>query len=235
MRATLRERKEIAKDTLYLVFDLLGHNLLFQPGQFFRLTLLNPPYSDNRGSQRLFGFLNSTTESWVVETATIKGVSAFKKSLAEIPLGTEVDIGSVGGEDLLTYNNAKPLVFIASGIGIAPFMSLTRSMKALSLPDTIMLIYEQTDKASAAFLDELTAYSKENPNFTLIVTITEDPTWEGEKRTIDDHFIKEHIPHPDMYHYVITGPVKNVLQIQEALKLAGAKPEDVRIEVFAGY
>ncbi len=234
MRALLKDRKEIAQDTLYLAFDLLGQELTFQAGQFFTLTLSNPSHTDNRGNQRFLGFINSPSKKGIVETATVMGVSAFKKSLVELELGSEVEIGPVGGEGVLK-DKTKPLVYVASGIGIVPFMSAIHMVKDLNLPDKIILLYEQTDKASTAFFDELTTYAKENQNFTCIITLTDDSSWVGEKRKIDSQFFKEYLLKPEIYHYVITGPLKNVLAIQNALKVAGAKPEDIRIEIFSGY
>ena len=42
MKAEIKERKEVASGTLLVVFDLLGKNVEFKPGQFFFVELIDP-------------------------------------------------------------------------------------------------------------------------------------------------------------------------------------------------
>ena len=46
MRSQIKHKQEVAKQTLLVTFDLLGEEVDFQPGQYFWVTLLNPPYDD---------------------------------------------------------------------------------------------------------------------------------------------------------------------------------------------
>jgi 2-polyprenylphenol hydroxylase and related flavodoxin oxidoreductases len=49
MQAKIKEKREVAKGTLMVVFDLLGEEVDFRPGQYFWVTLLDPPYDDEKG------------------------------------------------------------------------------------------------------------------------------------------------------------------------------------------
>ena len=44
MQATIKEKREVAKGTLFVTFDLGGEDVDFQPGQYFWVELLDPPY-----------------------------------------------------------------------------------------------------------------------------------------------------------------------------------------------
>ena len=44
MQARIKEKHEVAKGTLMVVFDLLGHEADFMPGQYFWVELIDPPY-----------------------------------------------------------------------------------------------------------------------------------------------------------------------------------------------
>jgi NAD(P)H-flavin reductase len=46
MRAQIKEKREVAKGTLLVIFDLLGREVDFKPGQYFWVTLLDTPYYD---------------------------------------------------------------------------------------------------------------------------------------------------------------------------------------------
>src|SRR6266567_2425235 len=52
MRAQVKEKREVAKGTLLVVFDLLGREVDFRPGQYFWVTLLDPPYDDEKGPRQ---------------------------------------------------------------------------------------------------------------------------------------------------------------------------------------
>ena len=52
MRARIKEKREVAERTLMVVFDLLGEEVDFRPGQYFWVTLIDPPYDDEKGSRR---------------------------------------------------------------------------------------------------------------------------------------------------------------------------------------
>lgn len=235
MEAIIKDKKEIATGTLWVKFDLNGKKISFKAGQFFYITLLKPPYRDLHGNERHFSFINSPKESDVIEMATRIRESAFKKSLFEIPLGSKVKIGAIAGRFYLPEDIARPIVFITGGIGITPFISMIRFIKDRGLPYKITLIYSNRNKKSTAFLDELKKAEKENPNFKLILTMTDDPAWSYEKRVIDSEFIKEYIPDISGNIYMLSGPPKMVYNIRKALKAAGVRKKDIREENFSGY
>lgn len=167
--------------------------------------------------------------------ATRLSDSAFKKSLQELPIGTDVEIGSIGGSFVLPEDTLRPLVFIAGGIGITPYMSMLQYIKEKNLPYTITLLYSNRDKQSAAFLEELEILAKEIPQFRLIAIMTQDEKWTGEKRYIDKTILNEYFPTIDENTYYVAGPPKMVDGLTKTLEDAGVKTEHIKSENFAGY
>ncbi|MBA3365640.1 MAG: oxidoreductase, partial [Actinobacteria bacterium] len=92
MRAQIKEKREIAKGTLLVIFDLLGREVDFKAGQYFWVTLLNPPHDDDKGPRRHISVVTSPNERGVLGLCTRLRDSAFKRSLAELPIGTEVEV-----------------------------------------------------------------------------------------------------------------------------------------------
>ena len=92
MRARIKEKREVAKGTLLVVFNLLGREVDFKPGQYFWVTLLDPPYEDEKGPRRHISVVTSPNERGVLGLCTRLRDSAFKRSLAELPVGAEVDV-----------------------------------------------------------------------------------------------------------------------------------------------
>src|SRR6185369_12609291 len=70
MQATIKEKREVAKGTLFVTFDLGGEDVEFEPGQYFWVELLDPPYDDEKGPRRHITVVTSPTEKGVLGLAT---------------------------------------------------------------------------------------------------------------------------------------------------------------------
>lgn len=233
MKAKIIQKKEIAEGTIYTKFSL-EEKIAFKAGQFFKLKLIEPPFTDNRGNERFVGFVNSPSENKIVETVVRLGSSAFKRSLHELPEETEVEIGGVGGEMTLPEDVEKPWAIITGGIGIVPYMSMFRKMieKSLSLDTT--LIYSNTKEGWAIFMDELGGYA-ERKSFKFIPTMTQDENWQGERRRIDEEFLGEILPNLKESLVYISGTPRFVLDMVKAVKNLGVGQKNLKFEVFTGY
>ena len=168
MRTTIKEKREVAKRTLLVLFDLGGTELDYRPGQYFWVELLEPRYEDEKGARRHITAVTSPTERGVIGLCTRMRDSAFKRSLAELPVRAEVEIEPPKGTFVLPEDDSRPLVFVAGGIGITPFRSMLRFIADERLSRRVTLIYSNRDRASAAFLDELEQIEQANPNISLI-------------------------------------------------------------------
>src|SRR3712207_4674062 len=155
MRATVKEKREVAKGTLLVVFDLGGEGVEFRPGQYFWVELLDPPYVDDKGARRHISVVTSPTERGVLGLATRLRDTAFKRSLAELPVGAEVDVEPPKGKFVLPEDTSRPYVFLAGGIGITVFRSMLRYIDDGDLPYDVTLVYSNRNRAETAFLDEL--------------------------------------------------------------------------------
>lgn len=236
MKARIKEKRDVAKRTLMVVFDLLGEEVDFQPGQYFWVTLLDPPYDDEKGPRRHITVVTSPTERGVLGLATRLRDSAFKRSLAELPEGTEVEVEQPKGSFVLPQETDRHYVFIAGGIGITVFRSMLRYIADEGLPHRVTLIHSNRDRESTAFYDELRELESANPNLEIVYTMTQDSGWEGETRRIDAEMLRDHLGDElDSYTYLIAGPPAMVDGVAEALQGAGIPEDQVLPSRFSGY
>ena len=236
MRARVVEKREVAKGTLLVLFDLLGEEVAFTPGQYFFVTLLDPPYDDERGARRHFSVVTSPNERGVLGFCTRLRDSAFKRSLVELPIGAEAEVEEPKGSFLLPADTEQAYVFLAGGIGITVFRSMLRYIAEEDLPHRVTLIYSNRDRESAAFLDELSQLAETRPSFELVLTMTDDPSWSGETRRIGPELLRDHLD-DDLrsYAYLVAGPPAMVNGVVEALHGAGVAEERVSADRFSGY
>ena len=236
MRATIKEKREVAEATLLVLFDLGGAELAYQPGQYFWVELLDPPYQDDKGARRHITAVTSPSERGVIGLCTRLRDSAFKRSLAELPLGAEVEIEPPKGKFVLPGDSSRPLVFVAGGIGITPFRSMLRYIADERLPHRVTLLYSSRNRASAAFLDELEQIERGSPDIRLIATMTDDPEWQGERRRIDAGFLEDHLgSSPGGAVYMVAGPPGFAKAVSAELERAGVDAASIATDSFSGY
>jgi ferredoxin-NADP reductase len=236
MRARIKEKEEIAKGTLLVTVDLLGEEADFKPGQYFFVTLPDVGYQDDKGLRRHITVVTSPNEKGVLGFATRMRDSAFKRSLGELPVGTEVEVEPPKGSFALPEDTSQPLVFVAGGIGITVFRSMLRYIREEQLSYRVTLIYSNRDRESTAFLDELRELEQALPEFRLILTMTQDQGWDGETRKIDAQFFRDYLGDDlNQYTLLVAGPPGMVEGMQKALEDAGANEENVIAERYSGY
>ena len=236
MHALVKEKREVAKGTLMVTFDLLGEQVDFEPGQYFFVTLPDLGYQDDKGLRRHITVVTSPNDKGVLGLATRLRDSAFKKTLTEVPEGAEVEVEPPKGKFLLPKDTSRPLVFIAGGIGITVFHSMLLYIREEGLPYRVTLIYSNRDRESAAFLDELEQLERELPDFRLILTMTDDPHWEGETRRVDATFCKEHVEGDlNQYTFMVAGPPAMAEGVQAELAEAGVDEGNITADRFSGY
>jgi ferredoxin-NADP reductase len=236
VRALVKEKREVAKGTLLVVFDLQGAEVDFRAGQYFWVELLDSPYEDEKGLRRHISVVTSPTERGVLGLCTRLRDTAFKKTLAELEVGDEVEVEEPKGDFVLPEDTSRPYVFAAGGIGITVFRSMLRYIADTGEPYRVTLVYSNRDRESTAFLDELQELEGTLPGFKLVLTMTQDDGWEGESRYIGADLLREHLDGElGDYTYLIAGPPPMVETAVEALASAGVPEEQVLPDRFSGY
>jgi ferredoxin-NADP reductase len=235
VRATVKEKREVARGTLLAIFDVGGQEVDFRAGQYFWVELLDPPYEDEKGPRRHISVVTSPTERGVLGLCTRIRDSAFKRSLAEIEVGAEVEVEEPKGDFKLPEDTEPHYVFIAGGIGITVFRSMLRYIADTGDPFNVTLVYSNRDRASTAFLDELTELESQIPGFELVVTMTGDPEWEGESRRVDADFLRDKLGELADYTYLLAGPPPMVEGVVQQLDEAGVPEAQVLPDRFSGY
>jgi ferredoxin-NADP reductase len=236
MKARIKEKQEVAKGTLMVTFDLLGAEVDFKPGQYFYVTLPDVGHQDDKGLRRHITVVTSPNEKGVLGLATRMRDSAFKRSLRDLPVGAEVEVEQPEGDFVLPDATSRPLVFVAGGVGITVFRSMLLYVKEERLSHRIVLVYSNRDRESTAFLDELQELEQQIPGLRLVLTMTDDPGWEGETRKVDAQFIKDQLGDDlGQYTFLIAGPPAMAEGVQHALEEAGVSEAHVFVERYSGY
>jgi ferredoxin-NADP reductase len=211
----------------------------FAAGQYVNVILPNPPHSDAEGNRRTFSIASPPHEAAALWVVTRMTGSAMKRSLAEVGLGTPIEILGPAGSFTLHQDASVPAVFIAGGIGITPFRSMVHDAVRRRLPHRITLIYSNRNPQGAAFHEELNQLVKTCPSLTYVPTMTQAdksiPAWSGERRYVNADFIRDHVGDLTVPIFYLAGPPGLVTGLAKVVIEAGGDPSHVHAEEFSGY
>lgn len=236
MKVKLLNKKTIAHQTMEFCFEK-PDNIKFVAGQHFSLKLINPRYIDEGGLERIFSTVSLPNDFTLCFATRIRN-SAFKENLKNLNIGDEVKIDGPSGQMILPQNTEKYIVFIAGGIGIAPFMSMIRAKIQNNLPYKIYLFYSNRRPEDAAYLNELLKYARSG-QINLIATMTQIKNskiiWEGETAYINEKMIKKYLNQDQIQNsiFYIAGPPQFVSAMFEMLY--NLNIENIKSENFDGY
>jgi len=233
----LKDRQEVAKDTMAFWFDTLGTGYTFRAGQNADFILIEPPKTDGEGNARTFSFASSPNTKDSLVVAMRMRETAFKNSLRAIPLGTRIKVSSLMGSFTLHKDSSRPAVFLAGGIGITPIRSIIEWATEQKLPHKLYLFYSNRTPEETAFLHRLESWACVNFNFKLIATVTasKDPSWPHEFGRINEEMLTKHLREIQNSVYYLCGPPPMVAAMRQLLDELGVSEDNLKTEEFAGY
>jgi predicted ferric reductase len=152
----------------------------------------------------------------------VKNLGDYTLKMGEIEKETIVDIEGPFGNFL--KDETPNQVWIAGGIGITPFLG---KVKLLTPEENVTLFYSVNNVQEAVYTDELKNIAEENPNFKLVLWITQ----ESGRITADNitEFVGE-ITRDCVIN--ICGPAAMMESLRNQFIEKGVKDENIKSEEF---
>jgi len=226
----LKEKIGEADDVLTLKFSLLKEPIFsFRPGQFVLVSFL-----DNRlGKQcRAYSISSCTQDKFLA--LSVKKIGTFSSALHKLKIGEKVKISSPQG-NFCPEKSMKNLVFLAAGMGIAPFYSIIKSLYFESSTNEITLFYCNKTKKDIIFFKELNKIAENWPCLKIIYLLTREKTKDKKIKEVgrlDIKILKKYLKNLKGKYYFICGPIKFVNDLRQALRKNGVKENLIKTEAF---
>lgn len=160
-------------------------NFRYKPGQFAYLRFL-----DGIPGPEEHPFTISSPPSAEELSITVKNLGDFSGDLGGVSVGAQVAIdGPYGVFTINRIPEDQPLVFVAGGIGITPFLSILGELTAVGSSRSVTLVWSVRMASEFFRLDELRRYATELPGLRVELFLTKnDPeTIETGKRLVGEH------------------------------------------------
>lgn len=231
----IKEKIQISPDTFIFNFGKVA-NFNFIPGQYMEWTLPHKE-TDSRGNRRYFSIASSPSEDLMIVVKFYDPSSSYKKALINIDPEQKIIASSLSGDFILPKNTAMPVVFIAGGVGIAPFRSIIEDIIEKKHQVNIVMFFANRTKEDILFPD-LFEKAKEFGVRTVYCLTKEDSIpsdWNGERGHINAEMIGRQIPDYKNRIFYISGPAPMVKSYESVLSSMGISDRQVVVDYFPGY
>jgi ferredoxin-NADP reductase len=232
----LIDRKELAAGTMSFHFEK-PTDFRFEPGQYALFTLIDPPFTDIKGNTRAMSIASAPYENDVAMAVRMSD-SAFKRSLMEMPFGTEVEMQGPLGHLHLDKKDPRDVVFLAGGIGIVPFWSILLQLHHEKKFDKhFTLFYSNRHPEDTTYYEELKGLQNEYVDvvFTASSKDSDFSQWPHERGRISQEMLEKNLESPQNKTYYIVGVPQMVKAMQDILIKMNVPTEQVMVELFGGY
>ena len=226
----LKQKIKEAEGVLTLKFSpVKGVTLPFEPGQFVLISFL-----DNRAAGKIRAYSISSCPQDKFLAITVKKIGVFSSALHNLKIGEKIKVNFPQG-DFYPQKSMNNLVFLAGGIGIAPFHSIIRNFYLKKSSKKITLFYSNRTKRDIVFFKELNEIARKWPSFKVIYLLTREKLKNKaiqECCRLNAKILKEYLKNLKRKYYFICGPAEFVNDLWGTLKKVGVKENFMKTEAF---
>ena len=216
-------------DAWTLVLRPDGSEFTFLPGQFAWLTLFHSPFALK---EHPFSISSSAMQTETIHF-TIKELGDFTARIKDVIPGQIAYIDAPYGAFSIDRHPSSDYVFVAGGIGIAPIMSMLRTLADRGDKRSLLLIYAHKSWENLTFQEELKKL-KEQLNLRVVYVLENPPhDWQGESGFITDDILTRYLPDvPEQYEYYLCGPLAMTAIVEKTLQKQGVPLYQIHSELF---
>ena len=137
------------------------------------------------------------------------------------------------GDRLKAGMTQKDLLFIATGVGIAPVRSVIFDLLNKTFPNNIKLLFGLRSEQDIFYYDVFEKLADQHQNFSFIPMLSKPQgEWAGQKGTVTD-YLKSHTDIIRNQVSFICGSQAMVTDVRDILLRSGRSSGDIKQEIFS--
>jgi benzoate/toluate 1,2-dioxygenase reductase subunit len=210
---------------IVLELDVKAAPPAFLPGQYVNIDV------PGSGQSRSYSFSSAPGEQRI--GFLIKKIPGGLMSgwLERAEIGTTLELtGPLGSFYLRDVQ--RPLLFLAGGTGLAPFLSMLEVLARAESEQKIHMIYGVTRDLDLVLVGEIEAYASRLANFTFTTIVAEGTSSHPRKGWVTQHMPAEVLNGGNVDVY-LCGPPPMVDAVRKHFDEQGVKPHSFHYEKFA--
>jgi len=222
--ATVTRVEQHNDAAVVLELDVDAHAPAFLPGQYVNIDV------PGSGQHRSYSFSSAPGESRI--SFLIKKIpgGAMSTWLESAQAGAKLDlVGPLGSFYLRDVQ--RPLLFLAGGTGLAPFLSMLEVLSRAGSQQKVHLIYGVTRDLDLVLVEAIEAYKAKLPNFSYSTIVADEASNHPRKGWVTQHIPAESLNDGDVDVY-LCGPQPMVDAVRNYFDGNGVKPNSFHYEKF---
>jgi propane monooxygenase reductase subunit len=228
VNTTVEAIEPLTRDIRRLVLRVPdGEGLPFYPGQYVDIVI---PGTDE---VRSFSMANLPTEDGLLEfMIKLYPGGRFSSLLADgqLAVGDELEVRGPYGVFTLRNHSVRPLLFVGGGAGMAPILSLLRSLVEQQSERPAVYYYGAREQQDLFHLDELSGLAEQLPDMRFVPALSHDD-WDGETGLITEVVDRGELDLADVDAY-LCGPPPMVDAAIELLVSRGVPEAQIYYDKF---
>jgi len=201
-------------------------SLKFLPGQYVNVQI---PGTELTRAYSFSSPPSSATASFVVRNVLNGKMSQYLTDIAKP--GDTISFAGPNGSFYLR-DIKRPVLFLAGGTGIAPFLSMLDALVTVGSDQSIKMVFGVTNHFDLVELDKLDALKEKLPGFEYRTVVASAESAHPRKGYVTEHIENDWLNHGDVDIY-LCGPVAMVDAVRNWLKEIGVKPVNFLFEKFS--
>ncbi|CAG9204648.1 Ferredoxin / Ferredoxin--NAD(+) reductase [Paraburkholderia tropica] len=222
--ATVTKVEQHNDAAVVLEMDVDANAPVFLPGQYVNIDV------PGSGQHRSYSFSSAPGESKI--SFLIKKIPGGVMStwLESAQAGDKLNLqGPLGSFYLRDVQ--RPLLFLAGGTGLAPFLSMLEVLARTHAQQQVHLIYGVTRDLDLVQVEAIEAYRAKLPNFTYSTVVAEAESTHPRKGWVTQHIPANALNDGDVDVY-LCGPPPMVDAVRKYFDDEGVKPHSFHYEKF---
>lgn len=229
-----KERKQLTPTSFEYIFTP-NKPQHFEPGQYIEIQVPSKKH-DFRGSRRSFSMTSAPGDDELrLGIKFYEPSSTFKQTLRELPDNFVITATGTSGGFTLPKDTKMPLLYIAGGIGITPFISHLKTLMKQDQARDIVLVYSVSSVDELAYKDALIASGIK----VIVVTqsdaaITPPKGWtHANARTMTKELFATYVKDAASRRAYISGPPLMIDGVKK--QLHELRVRHIKTDYFIGY
>ena len=231
LKATISDIQNISPSVKLLEIDLGEQPFVYTPGQWINLEL-SAGHGANQNAAFSIASIPNGKNAIEIAVKRLEYVPTSMFIHDELKVGDDVCISQAQGDTVLPKNieQNQPMVFIAGGTGITPFICMLRQIYTINHHFNATLLYSVTDSNECLFYDELYEMEKTYENFQFILTTTQKAAHHADffGRINSEMLKRTGLDHKAQFY--LCGPPQMVDDIAALLEDLGVTPQHVHYD-----
>lgn len=163
----------------------------------------------------------------------IKEQGDFTSQIPRLPFGTSAFLDGPDG-NLVVRQSGGPLLLIAGGVGMAPILSILRSLRMTGFPAPVRLIVGTRTKQEQAFSDEIQHCGDSLDLLWWCIVEQPSPGWDGQVGRVDETRLVQAIAglEVEKITVLVCGPTAMMAEVTTALVRLGVPIASIDYERF---